>query len=157
MEINVVRYLNQIPFGDADFKQVLQAGRIAARLAGKAGRFGRLEAGLLVGGNQLVFELAQVAAQLGLEIRARNAAQVADNKLPLDEPVNCGVDKSVVADVIELRLQLLPVVGRHQRGLLVQPAERLKDAVFQFLHHVGVQQQTSSPADRYIDQVPASL
>ena len=41
----------------------------------------------------------------------------------LEQPVDGGVDQGVVADVVELRLHLLPVVRGHQRELLVQPAE----------------------------------
>ena len=40
-----------------------------------------------------------------------------------DQPVHGGADQGVIADVIELRLHLLPVVRGHQRELLVQPAD----------------------------------
>ena len=55
------------------------------------------------------------------------------------------MDQRVVADVIELRLHLLPIVRRHQRELLVQPGQGVQDAFVQLVDHVRVQQQRGGP------------
>ena len=73
--------LDQVALGDAHVEQVLQVGRVAARLVGEAGRLRRLEPGRLVGRDDLVLELAQVGAQLRLEVGPGDPAQVADQLL----------------------------------------------------------------------------
>ena len=65
----------------------------------------------------------------------------------LNEPIHRGLNEAVVANVVELRLNFLPVVRRHKRKLFVQPGQGVKDAFIQFLHHVGVQQQPARGAN----------
>ena len=48
-----------------------------------------------------------------------HAAQIADQPFTLNQALDCRVDQGVVADVIELRLHLLPVMRRQKRKLLM--------------------------------------
>ena len=80
--------LHQEPLGDAHLEQVLQVGRVAAGLVGEARRLRRLEPGLLVRRDDLVLELAQVGAELRLEVGPGDAPQVADQLLRCDQPID---------------------------------------------------------------------
>ncbi len=63
------------------------------------------------------------------------------------------MNQGVVADVIELRLHLLPIVRGHQRELLVQSIQRRQDAFLQLVDHVLVQQQPPGRADDHLYQL----
>src|SRR5207253_647944 len=93
VQVDVARNVDQVPLGEAHVEQVFQAGRVSACGAGKAGRLGRLETRLLKSRHQLVLELAQIRAELRLEIRAGDALAVAEQLLGGDEPIDRGVNQ----------------------------------------------------------------
>src|SRR5579885_1955633 len=140
VQVNVVRDAYQLALGAANLEQIVQAGSVAAGRSREAGWLRRLETSIPIGSDQLVLELAEVAAQLGLEVGPTDATQVADQLFPANQPINGGMHQPLVANVIQLRLYLLSVVGGHEGELLMQPVQCSQQTAFQLMDHVLVQQ-----------------
>ena len=140
-QVDLVGHLHQQPLGHRDLEDVPQRCRVAAGLVGELLRLGRLEPGGRVRLDDPVLQLPLVGAELRLEVGAGDPPRIADELLRLDEPVGHRLKQRFVADVLEPRERLLPVVRGQQRVLGVQRGEHVEDALLQFRDALGVEQQ----------------
>ena len=76
--------------------------------------------------DHLVLELAQVGAQLRLEVGAGDPAQIADQPLLPDQPIHGGMHQARRRRRNRVAIAPLPVVRGHQRRFIMQPASTVR-------------------------------